>query len=384
VAGFGFKRTPNVFFSGLMFGLAFMMKQPGLCFGLFGIFVLIARAVRERSVFTRDFTSTLAAFGGGMVLPFAFFCLSTVVAGDFWRFWFWTFDYAGSYAATRSLSEGVQSFDVYAVKQFPVYGGFMILAGAGLVVALRKPKFRLELFFALAFLFFSFAGTTPGFYFREHYFVLLLPAGAILVGMAVAFLQSGVSQKIKTMPLLLFVGVCCWSIHLQGWVFFKSTPLGLCQFIYGRNPFIESLPVAQYIREHSKPDDRVAVLGSEPQIYFYANRHSATGYIYTYPLMESQHYEIAMQHEMINEIEVAKPVFVVLVIYKYSWLMDKRSDFTIMHWLADYTGKFYEPVGVIGRQADGQTVWIPAKAVNGFNDALQEYMVVYQRKPDAN
>ena len=38
----------------------------------------------------------------------------------------------------------------------------------------------------------------------------------------------------------------------------------------------------QYIRNHSGPDALVAVLGSEPEIYFLAHRHSATGYIYTY------------------------------------------------------------------------------------------------------
>ena len=48
-------------------------------------------------------------------------------------------------------------------------------------------------------------------------------------------------------------------------------------------------------------------LGSEPEIYFYSHRHSATGYIYTYGLMEPQKYAHQMQQEMIHEIERASP-----------------------------------------------------------------------------
>ena len=43
---------------------------------------------------------------------------------------------------------------------------------------------------------------------------------------------------------------------------------------------------AVILREHSAPDARIAILGSEPEILFYARRHSATGYIYMYDLLE--------------------------------------------------------------------------------------------------
>ena len=74
-----------------------------------------------------------------------------------------------------------------------------------------------------------------------------------------------------------------------GWErdFFFELPLGQANvLINGTNPFPESVKIGDYIREHSNPDDKIAVLGSEPQIYFYSKRLSATGYIYTYGLME--------------------------------------------------------------------------------------------------
>ena len=37
--------------------------------------------------------------------------------------------------------------------------------------------------------------------------------------------------------------------------------------------------VADYLKSHCAPDARIAVMGSEPEIFFYAHRRSATGHI---------------------------------------------------------------------------------------------------------
>src|SRR5262249_3245602 len=112
-------------------------------------------------------------------------------------------------------------------------------------------------------------------------------------------------------------------------VLFKLTPFQVSRFIYGRNPFPESVEVARYIREHSAPGYRFAAVGWEPQIYFYPHRRPATGYIYPYPLMEIKPYALAMQREMIKEIETAAPKFLVFVSASRSWAVRDGSDQTI-------------------------------------------------------
>ena len=48
--------------------------------------------------------------------------------------------------------------------------------------------------------------------------------------------------------------------------------------IYGPGTFAECQEIGCYLREHSSPRTRVImVFGSEPEIYFYAGRHSAAG-----------------------------------------------------------------------------------------------------------
>ena len=93
----------------------------------------------------------------------------------------------------------------------------------------------------------------------------------------------------------------------------------------------------------------MAVLGSEPETYFYARRHSATGYIYTYPLTEEQAYASVMQLEFIREVEAAAPEFVVYVLIDRSWLRHAHSDDGIFRWADAYTRDHYSLVGV----ADG-------------------------------
>src|SRR5205814_5413822 len=108
--------------------------------------------------------------------------------------------------------------------------------------------------------------------------------------------------------------------------FFETAPVDACRMIYPESPFPESIRIAEYIREHTDPDDTIAVLGSEPQIYFYSKRHSATGYIYTYGLMEPQKYAQQMQEEMIQEIELARPKYFISVVTKSSWGRRRESD----------------------------------------------------------
>src|SRR3989442_1371481 len=98
--------------------------------------------------------------------------------------------------------------------------------------------------------------------------------------------------------------------------------LQVCRALYGRNPFPEAMRVAEYISDHSTKDSRVVVLGSEPEIYFYAARRSATGYIYAYPLMELQPFALEMQKEFIRDSEAARPEYVVFVGVSDSWLRE--------------------------------------------------------------
>jgi hypothetical protein len=377
-------RAETLFFSGLLYGLAFLMKQQGICFCLFGSAFLVWAQMQNKPVAWFETVKRILIFGLGIILPFGLTCIYLEMAGVFQKFWFWTISYASTYVTAKSLWTGLQLFSLYLQATFVVYVGFWVLGIVGLLLALRNKAIQRQIIFIMGFLFFGFLGTATGLYFRGHYFVLLLPAFAIVVGLAVSLLQqAGQSRIWKIVPLILFAAVLGWNVFVSKDLYFQLTPEQVNRVVYYDNPFVESLAVARYIREHSSTDARIAVVGSEPEIYFYAQRHSATGYIYTYALMETQPYAVKMQHEMINEIETNKPEYLVWIGYKLSWMASSSSDLQIFDWFQKYAGEFYEKVGIVDTRATGKTTYLWGDDARNYHGSVEQYLVVYKRKAGA-
>jgi hypothetical protein len=127
---------------------------------------------------------------------------------------------------------------------------------------------------------------------------------------------------------------------------FRLSPIEVSRTVFGANPFPESIEVARYLRRNSDRRDRIAVIGSEPQIYFYARRRAATGYIYMYPLMEAHPFSQHLQEDMIAQIERERPRFIILVNVDTSWSRQPDSSPTLFEWTEKALAEAYEVVGV--------------------------------------
>jgi len=180
--------------------------------------------------------------------------------------------------------------------------------------------------------------------------------------------------------MLLAIAVICHAGYQQRIVIFQADPRMVSRIIYGANPFPESLEVARFIKENSGSDDRIAVIGSEPQIYFYSNRRAATGYIYTYALMENHSYARKMQEEMIREVESASPALLVFVNVTTSWLARPDSEKMIFEWLKQYTDKYYRKVGIIDIISQELTVYRWGRECEDYKPRSSHWVAVLQRK----
>ena len=381
------KRRGILFFSGLLYGMAFLMKQQGIVFGVFGCAFLICQAGRDGKIFSAGFAKRIFIFGLGIILPFAVICLALALAGVFREFWFWTFTYARSYVTSTSLSDGIRILQSCFSDTFDLLIGFWLMAAVGLPLAFFNKSFRNRTVFVTAFFVCSFFGTAVGLYFRPHYFILMLPAFALIQGLAVVSLQQALRFKAvenvwKSLPVIFIALILSWVVFYHSLIFFQMSPVQVSRNLYNWNPFVESLAVAKYIREHSSADARIAVMGSEPQIYFYARRHSATGYIYTYSLMESQPNTLKMQHEMMSEIESARPQYLVFVSCRFSWIFQPGSDLSIIHWFDAYAARFYDLVGVVQMNFSGEDEYFWDDAAKKIPKPSGEYIAVYKLKTD--
>jgi len=378
------RRTWLYFLSGLFLGLAFLMKQPGIMFAAFGTLYLV-KAERQTWLHQRrEFGIKIALYACGVLLPFAITCLLLASAGAFGNFWFWTFLYARQYATTIGIREGLQTLRLILPKVVLPEVMIWLLAGIGFSAILWNRAARSQWFFLTTFFLCSAAAVCPGLYFRQHYFVLLLPAVALLAGVAVYCGTASLKQHLRSrvwalLPLVVFIAAFAGTLYQQRNYLFKAGPFAAARMIYGSNPFPEADEVAYYIKNHSAKDDRVVVLGSEPEIYFYADRPSATGYIYTYGLMEEQPYAGGMQKQMISEIESVQPEYVVLIDVASSFGRLPSSNKHIFDWIDSYLPAHYDLVGIVDLLGYSKYVW--GDAAKTYHPQSNQVVKVFKKKP---
>jgi len=352
------KRAWQFFASGLLLGLAFLMKQPGLAFAVFGGLYLL-KSEWVQPIRWRSLGSRLGWYVAGVALPFALTCLILFFAGVFRTFWFWVFTYARTYGSEVSFSVGAQIFMTVFPSLVGPAIGLWIIGALGLTVFFWNRESRRYAGLIGGLLFFSSLAVCPGFFFREHYFILVLPVLALLAGIAVdstvqVLTRTGRGLALSAIPVLVFAVAFSYCLAGQRASLFKWAPKLAIRNVYGPNPFPEAVEIARYVAAHTSENERIAVLGSEPEIYFYARRHSATGFIYVYGLMEQQKYAFEMQSQMIHEIESAQPRMLVVVYSPASWVPTEGSPqaLSFTAWADKYLSSRYEVVGVADRIGD--------------------------------
>ena len=180
--------------------------------------------------------------------------------------------------------------------------------------------------------------------------------------------------------MIVFAAACALTICRNAEYYFELTPVQACRFSYHLNPFPEAATVAEYLRQHTAPSDTIMVFGSEPEIYFYAHRHSASGYIYMYSLMEDQAYWSTMQKQMMQEVEANRPAYVVFVNSSSSWLSRHGSPQVVAFrtWMDQYIAANLEEVGTV-ELADPESHYYWGDEARGLHQPGRE-LIIYKRK----
>lgn len=378
-------RTVTLFASGLCFGLAFIMKQHAVLLISFAFLYLVWNGWRNPFTGKRKLMLACFIFLSGMIVPYTLVVLYVFKAGVLDKFWFWTVQYARAYVSEATIAEGWKNFTNTFGPIVKLQLPFWIFAGAGGIILCSKQRSDADRFFLFGFLIFSFLAVCPGLYFREHYFIMLLPAAALMAGVAVRSAeQLPMPLKIRGfqqyVPTLLFMTAIAYGFYNERSYCFSLTPQQVTRATYGPSPFLEAVQIARYIKQHSSPKDRIAVFGSEPEIFFYADRLSATNHIYMYGLMENQPYAAQMQMEMIREIEMAKPKYVVMVNLPSSWGIPPFSSRTIIEWGEKYVSEQYDLVGIIDIVDSYTTLYLWDEKAAGHSPDSDVFLSVLKRK----
>jgi hypothetical protein len=379
-------RLSTLFWSGFLYGVAFVMKQQGVCFCLFAVAILTWNGIQSRTILSSGFVRKIFVLGLAMLLPFVVTCLYIFWAGVFSKFWFWTFTYAHYYTEEMKWSWGAAKLWHYTERTWGAYFLFLIWVIISLPFIARNRVRRKQIIFAVAFMCFSFFGTSISLNFRDHYFLLSLPALAVMAGLALVSFEDAAGRGFwKLLPAAFFLLVFSCELYEQRGYFFEYPSEAFCRLVYAEDtPFADMPLLSDYIRENSSTNATVGVVGSEPEIYFYSHRHSATGYIYAYGLMEIQPYAVQMQKEMIHEIETNKPEYLVFAHVPASWAVRPTSDREIWTWFGQYSDAYYDRVAILVKISWHKTAFLQGDVAKKARIVGVDYIAVFKRKPSAH
>jgi hypothetical protein len=305
--------------AGLGAGLAIWIKQQALFYAVFGALYLVwwffFRSSRSESMFRAIGMGALYAFG--VILPVGLSAAWFASQGRFDDFWFWTVEIStGETFKTQAPGAGF-FFNFYFPKVISQWWWVWFSALYGLVVLLRQKHTPEQK--ALAWLLpLSLWGVSLGGAFYPHYFVLALPWLAIcaIFGLSNLVGKYGKSGWVATAV------VVAWPVLAQLGYWFWENDRSILRRAYDNNPFQEMAEIGAELKKRCAPSDSIAIIGSEPELFLYAERPSALSHLFFQGVIQPHARRAQFQQQIREELWGRKPRFVVLPGAQYEHLKD--------------------------------------------------------------
>jgi hypothetical protein len=334
----GPRRRGALALAGVLAALACWIKQTAFLSLVLLPFWIAFAPRRRRSEAARD----LLAFGGGAIAVSLAIVGAFASAGVLRELVYWSFEHPLRYARSDFLLGRATA------QLFELLSGSPVLSAAalvGLVVSARREPRQAVFLFALLGL--SLLAVLPGKAY-EHYFVQLLPPLCLAAGIGLDAVVSRVRAPRMRVAAAAAAGaaVALLPLVIAPGYYLRDTPDEIARAEFGTNPFVESADIASYLREHSRPGDRVLIVGSEPQILFLAQARSATPFIYFYPVLEPFPRHAEFQRRIWDDVRAAPPAWIVQVDLKSSLALAAGADRFLLDRLQELIASDYEPRAV--------------------------------------
>jgi len=362
---------------GLALGIALLMKQHAALFALWAFLWLWWYARKQLTV--RQTFFNVSSFAVATLAPLALLVLYVWARGTLPAMTFWTWTYARAYAAIAPVGGAAQNFIIAGAGILITLGGILALAALGLGNVFRPPRGN-ERWFVATWIIASSIALSIGFYFRGHYFILILPALCVCAGLGVRaiaqFLNRHHGKRVALVGAAAVLGlVLLWVAAREVSYWFRYSANEFSMRAYPFEDFTTYREIANDVAKLVRPGDRMAVVGSEPELLFYSHTVSVTGYLYMYPFLEQQPYRERMFEEFTREVEGGRPDILVVVADHFSWGGQPwEVDHPVWQWLTGYQ-KSYDIV----LQRELPVQW---KISSARQQALpkREWLAVYRRR----
>lgn len=374
--------------SGLAFGSAFMVKTTGLFMMFWGGLVLVIDFLLTKEKNWKQFFINVGLYVGGAAIVIFGLILIIISKGTYKEMLFWVVDIPAYYVNRIPFEEGVKYFG-YAKTAIVQNYKFMWVHAviAVFLVVLKQVNWKMKLF-TLSLAACSFLTIVPGYYFYGHYWIQMIPGVAILSGMTFYFALEALGSwfpKLKNQLKYAYLGIfgILAFLHVQKnkSYYFNPNYTMIMRQTYGNNPFPETMDIANFLNQRMKPQDQLAVFGSEPELFIYTNKMSPTRHIFFSTIVASIPAHKEFQREFVKEVEAAKPKYFVFYRHSVSLLVQPNTDQYVFEWANKYLADNYKVIGLVDMpdgQLSGTNVF--DETVNTYQPKGQNVIFIFERK----
>lgn len=375
--------------SGLFFSFAFEVKQTSFFLGLFAGILLVGKQffVKDRNF--KQIILSVLIFSAAVILPVALDLFIVWKRGGWEDFNYWFFDIRKEYSSVISFDQGIEYLKMSWPGMYNNYKFIWIVSAIGsLAIFLTSVKWWVK-FAVLGFFGFGFLTVMPGNHYYGHYFLQWVPTVCISAGAFFFSVEEILKSKLnlkaasRYIALGILVLASFSNISALKKYYFNTNSTQLLRQVYGLNPFPESKVIADKLNTMMKPEDKLAVFGTEIQMYFYTNkispsRFAGSGALLEFPIAKADDW----QKEFINDVEKANPRFLVFFSHPISWLANPKVNNLIFPWFDKFSAEKYNLIGYADMY-DNMTnyVWAPNIDLVNSPPKSQYKIFVFERKP---
>lgn len=294
--------------AGLALGAAYQCKQTALA----ALAFVLADAYLSR----RDSKGGNTALGRALIAIAGFGAVQAAAAGyfasqgAFAEYWACTWTNNWAYVASRAESRPFWA----PLRDALAAGGWSLglwgLGALGLARLAQGRSAAKRLWLLAAALAAAAASAGP----YAHYFLpLALP---LAIGAAVAAKEATEELRSTSAPrraAALVLLLAAWLPALARQAAYLLRPEAEKARVLARQPPFEAAQsLGAWLGERTRPGEEILVIGSEPQIYFYARRAAATRMIIAYPMTGPYPYSAALREEFLRRLSERAPKVIVV------------------------------------------------------------------------
>ncbi|MDI9340521.1 MAG: glycosyltransferase family 39 protein [Sediminibacterium sp.] len=377
--------------SGFFFALTFEVKQTSFFYGLAGGIIVVAHHFFSKE---RDYKLILKAviiYSLAIIIPVAIDLMVVKMRGGWEDFNYWFFDIRKEYATSTTFDQGMQYLDMSWPAIYKDYKFIWLLSCIGPITLLLFTKVKNWIKWSVIGFYLAGAlSVAPGYHFYGHYFLQWVPAACIGAGAFLYSLYIILKDRFNMKSTALYVTfglVLVYALmHLstmKRYYFTKNGP-NLTREVYGLNPFPESKVIADKLNTIMKPEDKLAVFGTEIQMYFYTNkispsRFAGSGALLEFNVKKSEEW----QQEFIKDVEKAEPKYLVFYSHAISWLANPNVKNLIFPWFDKFSNEKYNLLGYADMLDTGtEYVWAPNIDLVNRPPRSQYKIFIFERKPE--